>query len=178
MEVWGVDKKHDVNIWRVEVRAGKHHLKSWNINTFADLEQCAGDMFIEAFEKIRYVETRDVSNISRAKLHELWLDVVDIITNKLWDYIAGVTRGRIREVKRHEYREMIDAQNIGLIATSIATEKTDLSGAKFKRYIIAKTTARVSMYLDREWGEFCDKIARAKDRLIFLDDLEPTEQTA
>jgi len=43
---WGLDWKRDTEaVWRIEVRAGKRHLKDqWRITTFADLEATMADL--------------------------------------------------------------------------------------------------------------------------------------
>src|SRR4029077_1301274 len=55
--VWGIDP-HDtsVQVWRVEMRAGKKELKGrWQIRTFDDVDRAIGDVFLQALVDVRYI---------------------------------------------------------------------------------------------------------------------------
>lgn len=171
-KIWGVKKDECADIYRVEVRAGKTHLKDWNIVTFDDLENSIGTVFLDALKSIRYVETRDVSNISRAPLHDLWLNVIDIFTNKLWDFISNITRGRLIETMRSIREEMLATQCIGLSASLIATVKTELKGDELRRLVVSKLHRNLSRFLDKHWSDFTDKIQKSKDKIIYLNEME------
>src|SRR5206468_1118150 len=61
-------------VWRVELRAGKSHLKDrWNIRTWADLDARLGDMVACILNAVRYTRpTPQDSNRSRWLDHDLW----------------------------------------------------------------------------------------------------------
>jgi len=171
-DVWGIKRQECPPVWRVELRAAKKHLTKWNIKTIDDLEQKIGDVFIHALTSVRYVQTRDVSNISRAPLHEIWMEVIDAVTNGLWDYISGISKPEMRKVKRRDYESMIEAQCFGLIATKFAASGEDIIGEKSKRAIIRKMNISFSKHLDTDWKSFCRKVEKARERLYFVDEEE------
>ncbi len=107
-KVWEIDPKDTTkNIWRVELRAGKKELKDkWNIRTFDDLENSIGDVFNDAIEKIRYLDDFQTDgNVTRQRMHPLWLAAIVCLSKKLIDYRSGLVPGQIREVFRDKQIE-------------------------------------------------------------------------
>lgn len=67
-------KRH---VWRVEVRAGKRHLKdNWKVTTFDELRQRLPGLLTETLEAIRlHADEQSDTNVSRQELHPLWQTV-------------------------------------------------------------------------------------------------------
>ena len=109
-KVWKTDPKDKTQqVWRVEVRAGKKHLKDrWNIVTFQDLENSLGDIVIRALEDIRYLDNDqdyDTVNVSRARLHPLWEAVRAAALQSLCESRSGLCPGAIKNQLRHQMIE-------------------------------------------------------------------------
>ena len=109
-KVWKTDHKDKTQqVWRVEVRAGKKHLKGrWNIVTFQDLENSFGDIVIRALEDIRYLDNDqdyDTVNVSRARLHPLWQAVRAAALQSLCESRSGLCPGAIKNQLRHQMIE-------------------------------------------------------------------------
>jgi hypothetical protein len=112
-------------VWRVEVRAGKTHLKDhWRITTFADLEATIADVVTDAMAKIRYLDPASTdANVTRRTEHPLWTRArSELLTHlgQLGITPNGVVPGRMitgkRSVIKHTYRSLI----IGLAASYAA----------------------------------------------------------
>lgn len=102
---WGIEPTdRDFNVWRVEVRAGKKHLKDrWAIRTFEDLEAGIGDVFRYALSDLRYLaDHQSDSNVSRQQLHPLWEAAQSVAETKLCDFMSGLLPGQIVEIARAE----------------------------------------------------------------------------
>ena len=112
-DAWGIDR-HDATrtVHRVEVRAGKSHLKGQNITTLDDFERYIGHVLIKAVEVNRWIDRpHETANVTRAELHPVWEMVQTHITHALAPYTAPITpeviTDRIRQNKRIEYRQQI-----------------------------------------------------------------------
>ena len=66
-EIWKLaEEEKTFPIFRVEVRAGKAHLKNWNVTTFEQLQTNIADILVSAVSSIRYViENPEEENVSR-----------------------------------------------------------------------------------------------------------------
>lgn len=64
----------DSSIWRVEVHAGKRHLKDrWAISTWPQFYARFGDVIVSALESVRYSLPTNDANRARWPLHDLWV---------------------------------------------------------------------------------------------------------
>lgn len=106
-------------VWRVELRAGKDHLKErWGIRSWADLDDKLGDLFIRTLEDIRYTEPNPTDTERfRWPNHPLWNAVTETVRYDLGEMMTGAEPGVVKEVKRAQLRETIGAQMKGLSAT-------------------------------------------------------------
>lgn len=102
--VWNIDKtNYEKQIWRVEARAGKKELRQWNLKTFNDLEEKAGNVILHIFNSIRYVnENNKDTNQSRWKNAKFWDNLIEITKTNLFDYIANANRELILDGYRNE----------------------------------------------------------------------------
>lgn len=168
-KAWGVSKEEpDLEVWRVEVRAGKKELNGrWNIRTFQDLETAFGDMCCLALQQVRYVtDAPGDSNITRQELHPLWLAAQHTAGRDLMAFRSGLTPGQVREVERTEaaerYRALIHGSSIGLAVTlgmdnaTLAAELGELTSNSIAKRI-AENPERHQKAVDR-----------ARQRLSFL----------
>lgn len=115
-EVWGVDRDDpDLEVWRVEVRAGKDHLKdAYNIRTLEDFENSIGDVIVNSLDRIRYLASRQTdSNISRQILHPLWEAAQAAARRDLLDLRSGLTPDQVRSIEREKAAEIYLKQVFG-----------------------------------------------------------------
>lgn len=171
-KVWQVDPKDkSQQVWRVEVRAGKKHLKDrWGIVTFQDLENSFGDIILRAFEDIRYLDddqNYDTVNVSRARLHPLWIAVKDAAFQRLFDSRSGLCPGVLKKQFRSEYLN-ISKQGLSAYARRLAVclGLTDEQIIEHLPNIVAGTLA----YEIRMDGEgFLDKVWVSQQKALFIE---------
>jgi hypothetical protein len=170
---WGLDRKSDKEpVWRVEVRAGKKHLKDyWRITTFADLEATIADVVTNAMAKVRYLDpTSTNANVTRRSEHPLWVRArSELLTHlgRLGITQNGVVPGRMitgkRSVIKHRYRELIT----GLAAAYAAAH--DFHGEAAEG-IAAKIAFDIRSEINRDPRRFHRKVQRASDRMALIED--------
>lgn len=115
-EVWGVDRDDpDLEVWRVEVRAGKDHLKdAYNIRTLEDFENSIGDVIVNSLERIRYLANGQTdSNISRQILHPLWEAAQAAAQRALLDLRSGLSPDQVRSIEREKAMDVYVKQVLG-----------------------------------------------------------------
>ncbi len=115
-EVWGVDRDDpDLEVWRVEVRAGKDHLKdAYNIRTLEDFENSIGDVIVNSLDKIRYLASGQTdSNISRQALHPLWEAAQATAQRDLLELRSGLTPDQVRSIEREKAMDVYLKQVLG-----------------------------------------------------------------
>jgi hypothetical protein len=165
-DIWGLPSDTILKVVRVEVRAGKKHLRDWLIMGFDDLLAKIGDVFVRSLEAVRYVDTRvELSNVSRYPLSPLWRVVQREIESGLFDNISGVDDPvRViageRERIRQRYVEMIEALVPGgFVANAYAEADVDSGVQRLLTEVVQHITADPKKFLAR--------CARARKRLHF-----------
>ncbi len=115
-----------LDLYRVEVRAGKNLLKDrWQIRTWEELEAQFGDVVAEAFDKVRYCDPEPAdSNRARWPVHPLWARAASVCDEDLMDMRTHLDPDRVRYVQREEHLRLILAQVIGNAITLAALEGT------------------------------------------------------
>ncbi|PIP88755.1 MAG: hypothetical protein COW79_16115 [Bdellovibrionales bacterium CG22_combo_CG10-13_8_21_14_all_38_13] len=121
-DIWGINKKEfKKEIWRFEARAGKKELNKWNLRKFEDFENKAGDVIIDIFNSIRYVEINENdSNQSRWRNTKFWDLIIKEIKKDLFDYISNAERKEILEGRKIEVLNIINKQISGSITSVTA----------------------------------------------------------
>jgi hypothetical protein len=170
---WGLDWKSDKEpVWRVEVRAGKTHLKDhWRITTFADLEATIADVVTNAMAKIRYLDpTSTGANVTRRTEHPLWARARNELLahlGRLGISPSGVVPGRMitgkRSVLKHVYRRLIT----GLAASYAAVH--DFHGEAAEG-IATKIAFDIRSEINHDPRRFHRKVALACDRMALIED--------
>jgi hypothetical protein len=120
-KAWGVDRKDPtLEVWRVEVRAGKNELKDkYQIRKFSDFEAGAGDVIVNALQEVRYLSDRQLdSNVSRKRIHPLWTQAQSVARTDLMDLRSGLTPDQAVEIMRdlavERYTNLCFGNAIGL----------------------------------------------------------------
>jgi hypothetical protein len=164
-EIWGIDRTDSVSIWRIEIRAGKKHLKYWKIRTFQDLENQFGDLVEAALKAVRYVrETTADSNVSRLPLHPLWLALQKETMEGLFDYRSGVIPEHIIEGEREKIAGNYDAQVIALLPGALIAHGFDIECGVDS---VAKYFASLEKIVRSRPDWIREKLLSARERLVF-----------
>jgi hypothetical protein len=105
-------------IWRVELRAGKHHLKErWGVRTWSDLDARFGDMMMTMADAIRYTQPGRDTNRSRRPNSRLWENVREEISSDLLEMRSFAEPDLIKRVQREAHNQLLARQMIGLLTT-------------------------------------------------------------
>lgn len=169
-DAWNVDPKdRSFDIYRVELRAGKKHLKDqWQLSTFEDLNNAIGDVFHAATEKVRYLDTIQWdSNVSRQSLHPLWLMVQETALKALEQNRSGLTEGQLKQFYREQkidmYRKSLIAHAAGL---SVALDMDDDEASEG---LPALAHGTVAAYIRENEQGLIEKRDRIKNMVRFLE---------
>lgn len=168
-EVWGIDPADTSQVvWRIELRAGKKHLKDrWQLARFADVEAAIGDVCKHAMEDVRYLkEYQSDTNVTRQQLHPLWHQASRLALYALDEHRCGLTPDQVREIERREAEEIAWRQisgNAATLAVSLGMDdqeiKEDLSAI-----IQATLDNRIEATDDAIWRS----LRRARRHLHFI----------
>lgn len=157
----------DLEVWRVEVRAGKKHLKDvYNIRTLDDFENSIGDTILNNLNHIRYVsEVQTDSNITRRTLHPIWQSALKAASGNLLEHQSGLTSDQIRHVDRTGTASRYEQQTIGNaigLALSLGISSTNLDA--LHPDLIANRLRRI---IRNDKTSFTNAANRAANRLHF-----------
>lgn len=168
-EVWGFKKDDCPPIWRVEMRAGKTHLKEWKITTFEDFEARFNAMFAAACQAVRLMvrEPQDGENITRVPDHALWKILKEEVNCALVPFMEKADRKRVIEGRREDIQEMYRAGVMGwCVSYAVAMGKTpEQAAAEFSRIL----GDEFEDFAKSDPKEFRRKFKLAKGRLFFLE---------
>jgi hypothetical protein len=169
-DIWGIDRKDFSDaVWRVEIRAGKKHLKNWNITTFADIGNQIGDLIFHAVKCVRYIIPDSDENVTRLHLDRFWRAVHKEVESALSEHISGVLPGRILAGEREVIRQRYISQICSLIPGAMVASGYSEKEAEAKSAELLAELARESQLSSEK---FRDRLARAKSRLHFLREKE------
>ncbi|WP_299394615.1 hypothetical protein [Pelagibius sp.] len=166
-KIWGLDKAdRSARVWRVEVRAGKDHLKDWGITTWEDLDASICDVFKMALRRVRYLDPEDRdSNVTRRGLHAIWRHTKAAVGDALVEHESGLCPDEARRVVRGVARRTYE----GLLS-GIAVSYAVVRGVPEHRLteIADDIAARIVRDMRADLPKFLGKYQRARDRLHFI----------
>lgn len=153
-------------VWRVEVRAGKDHLKDrWGCSTWAELEAMAGDILGRALADIRYT-TPSATDAKRDRWPDapIWAAARECVSRQLFEWHSGVLPGVIKAVRRDQLAQTMRAMVLGLLATWTFATATPATAEE-----VAPALAEMAQsYMQSEPDEFAAKLKRAGRKYRFL----------
>ena len=162
------NEKEASQVWRVELRAGKKHLKDrWGITTWEDFDNKLGDLYLRAISDIRYITEAPDTNRARWPNHPLWDVVRNEVSGDLFEMASGVGPGVIKEILRNDLCEMLSHQIVGLSASLGSALGLGEDAASEIPEIVARD---LEMYLEERPKDFARKMERAGSRYVFLDE--------
>ena len=165
LDLWGLNDQEQVSVVRTELRAGKRHLREWQIRTFADVIAQIGDVFGRAVSAVRYVTSdAPAGNVSRRRLHPLWLAVQCEIATGLAESVSGVVPGRFIAGERERIRQQYLNQIAVLIPCALVA--SGYVGEQLETMLPA-LLAEISQCATADLVRFSERCARARDRMHF-----------
>ncbi len=169
-KAWGMDRNDpDLEVWRVEVRAGKKELKDkYQIRKFSDFDAGIGDVIVNALQEVRYLADRQLdSNVTRQQLHPLWTSAHSAAGKDLVDFRSGLTPDQIIEIERtlaiERYVNLCVGNAIGL-GVSLNLNDEEIAG-KLPELI----TGYIETAIQADDGRLAKSIQRARTRLHFIE---------
>ncbi len=169
-ETWGRDQKDkNLEVWRVEVRAGKKELKDkYRIVTMDDFEASIGDVITKSLSGIRYLaDGQQDSNVSRHALSPLWQAAQTTAAENLRELRSGLTPGQLKNVERTQAQETYLALCAGnAIGFGIAHDMNDEDIVDKLPRLIGEAIAR---HFRTKGESLYTAIKRSRDRLVFLE---------
>lgn len=154
-------------VHRVEVRAGKDHLKTrWGCSTWAELEAMAGDVLGRALADIRYT-TPSATDSERSRWPDapIWAGARACVAGALFDWHSGVLPGVVKAVRRDQLAQTMRAMMLGLLATWTFATATPAKAEE-----VAPALAEMAQgYMQSEPDEFAAKLKRAGRKYRFLN---------
>jgi len=167
-EIWGIDPE-DVShaIFRVELRAGKKHLKDWNVRNFRQLESKLGEIFARMMHDMRHVVPSNYeTNPSRWAPSRLWRQVERDVQEGLAENFDGSIRGRIITGSRDIIFQQRKQQILDCVPGALMAKCLTVDGAYAKRGDFLRELAKEMDKADKE--NLTKKLQKAKDKLHFI----------
>ncbi|WP_157057443.1 hypothetical protein [Loktanella sp. 3ANDIMAR09] len=128
-------------IWRVELRSGKRHLKDdWAINSWASLYQMLPRVFEKLMDDLSYCAPTADTNRSRWPEHDIWKAVRKAVANDLFTHIPNLSPEDYTEVKRAQKLDELETQKLGLSISIAAIE-----GCYAEKFEAALTASAANM---------------------------------
>ncbi len=137
-EIWNANRQKDglppLNqenrdesaVWRVELRAGKKHLKDkWRIRTWADLHDRLGDLKAKTLNAVRYAMPALDTNRARWPDDPIWGIARREIAGDLFQMRSHTNPDLIRKVLRAEHRRILLGQMSGISVGLAVTDGKD-----------------------------------------------------
>ncbi|WP_285018662.1 hypothetical protein [Novosphingobium sp. fls2-241-R2A-195] len=157
----------DSPIWRVEIRAGKQHLKTrWRISSWRDLDTRFGDTVDESLNAIRYAAPTDDSNRSRWPEAPLWQAVRQGVSDDLFEMRNFADPDLIKSVQRAEHDKLLSQQMTGILTTRAAILGLAASGLPD---FAALSGGQMAENIEEEPERYARKLAEAAARYHVID---------
>lgn len=150
------------SVWRVEIRAGKSHLKDrWGVRTWVDLHDRFGEIASAALTAIRYAQPSGDTNRSRWPESELWATTRKQVTEDLREMNSAVPADLIKRVQLEAHDKLLPSQMVGLLTTRAAIRKVDSADlAAFAKLIGSELSDQIADDPPR----FEQKLAKSRAR--------------
>lgn len=167
---WDIDKEDKgARVWRIEVRAGKKHLREqWGLRTLKDVQDAIGDVYLAALDNIRYCFL-DNTNVTRRGIHPLWEQARDYLLRKVKDTFAGLMPGVIKEVTKQRAAKNISALMRGLSMTYAAIMGETAGSLELVPGLVAKD---VGLWISTDPKECREKLEKAQARYRFITEAD------
>jgi hypothetical protein len=150
------------SVWRVELRAGKKHLKDgWGIRTWTDLDTRLGNVMSSMLDAIRYALDSGDSNRSRWPDSELWRAVHLEVVDDLFEMRCSIAPDLVKRVQLEAHDQLLAMQMAGLLTTRAALHELVLSDLPSFALSVGK---EMSNRVTEAPAHFDEKLTSAKAR--------------
>lgn len=158
-------------VWRVEVRAGKKHLKdTWAIRTWENLDARIGDVFARSLDVVRYTEPTNDTNRSRWPNHPLWGRAQKTIADDLFEMRNFAEPSTVKRVKFEAYDQMLVSQIVGLNIARAGLHR--IQHQKLTDFVLDQTR-ELTHQLNVNANSVALRLSRATDKLKVLNPQQP-----
>ena len=175
-KIWGIDRdefeRSGDQMWRIELRAGKKHLKEqWGVTSWADLRAKLGDIYAHALLRIRYkARTWDEDeNITRIEDDHMWERCRAVTGGSLFEYTSNCGPGVVKQVMQEQQRQTIAAMMIGLSANLAVLSGVDKDQLWELPPLISKMIAS-NIHGEESGKEFKSKMKKVYRRYEIYDE--------
>ena len=169
LQIWDVGEEEldGHAVYRLELRAGKKHLKDWNARNFSQLQAKLGDMFACMMKDIRHVVPSEFEkNPSRWAFSHLWRQATQDLTEGLAENFDGSLRGRIITGSRDQIYLQRKKQILDCVPGALMARWPTVAGGYAKRGDLLRELGKEMDRADKD--ELAKKLQKAKDRLHFM----------
>lgn len=157
----------DSPIWRVEIRAGKQHLKTrWRISSWRDLDTRFGDTVNESLDTISYAVPSGDSNRSRWPETPLWQAVRQEVSDDLFEMRNFADPDLIKSVQRAEHDKLLEQQMTGILTPRAAI--LDLAASGLPDFA-ELSGGQMAESIEEEPERYSRKLAEAAARYHVID---------
>lgn len=164
-DVWNIDPEDkEARVWRLELRAGKDHLKAeWvDIRSIADVKARIGSVFSQSLAKIRYA-TGDDPQTQRRPNHPLWDQARLWLSHALKNAFGGMADGVKRVVKRRFHDQM--AAMLRGVAINLAIAQDQVFGSAAVEPVASRV---LKAFFAHDPWDFNARFFDAKNRYEFV----------
>lgn len=149
-------------IWRIEPRAGKEHLKGrWRVTGWGSLFGALPNILQEILTTMRYAEPSSDSNRSRWPNHPIWNMAAQEIDQNLMRHVPSIAPERVIEGTRAAKIELLEIQRLGLSVALAALNR--VPAAKFEDFL--REHSNRDIQLNTTHGkDLSERIAEAERR--------------
>ena len=155
-------------IWRVELRAGKRHLKDdWDINSWASLYQMLPPVLLKMMDEITYATPSPDTNRSRWPNHEMWQAVRQVVANNLFETVPTLSPEEFVEIKKAQKLDELATQTLGLTISMAAIN--DCTAADFETFL-AGLTVKLTEKADGSRRSLAERLGEAGAKYRYLRD--------
>jgi hypothetical protein len=152
-------------VWRVEFRAYKKHLKNrWNITTWGNLRAELPNLLTKALNDIRLTVPNGDTNRARWPDHPLWTMTREALSDDLEGLHSMADQNEIREMLRIERDEMLEDQIKGCMISRAALN--GVSDAKLWSYMQGSAD-RMIIEMRRSGDRTTRKLTSARAKYSF-----------
>jgi len=153
-------------VWRVELRAGKRHLKDrWGISSWAEMDNKLGDVFARALRDIRYtVPSATDGERFRWQCHPLWQEAGRTVAADLRELMSGTEPGVVKSIRREQLARSAESMIKGLLATYTHAKRLPIEGDT----IAAELARMAKKHVEWDTARFLAAIERSAKKYYFL----------
>ena len=157
-----IEDRAQSEVWRIEVRAFKRHLKDrWGVTTWGNLKARLPEILETAFDEVRFTLPTSDTNRSRWPDHPIWIAARTALDDDFDDLGSMADPDDIREICRAVTDETLLAQVSGCMVARAGLHGV---GADQLQAFIAGTADHIRREIDRHPERATQKLetARAK----------------